>query len=403
MLRSFNKITAVFYIFLAFAILFGLVWANTLFAHDHPGEKDFLVPWLAARTFLQDGYDPYGDPASQRAQVVYYGHLATEGEDPLKLSTMLPVELLYFPFAFISNYDLALGLWMTLGEGSLAVIALLCLSLTGWKPKRFLLPLILLFSIFWVYAFKPLTSGSPTPFVALGLFGAITAMRGGKDELAGALLSLSLLELGITTFFLLFVLWWTIAFRRWRVWGGFFMVVGFFTLASFLLLPSWFMPFLRGLVSHYHYNPGLTVMSFLAVWWPALGPKLSLVLTAGLGGIFFLEWRRIRGKDFRHILWVASLTLAAAPLIGLPISINAHLFLILPLTLILSVAAERWPGIRGAFVSGGIYFGAFILFWLVSKNIPALFLSLPLLLLIGLYWMRWWAVHPPRTWSDDLS
>ncbi len=403
MSRTLTTLITIFLVFLALAILGGLVWANTLYTRTHPGEKEFLVPWLAARTFLQYGDNPYSEPAAQRAQVVYYGRLAIEDEDPLRLATMLPVEFLYFPYALIKDYSLARGLWMTLGEIALVAAAFLCLSLTGWKPRRFLLLIFLLFSVLWVYAFTPLRDGSPAPFVALGLLGALAAVRLEKDELAGALLALALLKPGIAAVFLLFILWWVVAFRRWRVWWGFLMAAGFFAIASFMLLPSWFMPYLRGVVSHSHHNPGLTTTALLADWWPAFGPKLSLALTAGFGAVLFLEWRLLRGKDSRHVLWAASLTLAAVPLTGMPVSMDAHLLLLLPLTLLLSVAAERWIGARGALVSGGTLAGVFLLFWLVSGNVHARFLALPLLLLVGLYWMRWWAVHPPRTWSDTLS
>lgn len=29
-----------------------------------------------------------------------------------------------------------------------------------------------------------------------------------------------------------------------------------------------------------------------------------------------------------------------------------------------------------------------------------LYLFLPLFTLLGLYWMRWWMIRPPRTWMD---
>jgi len=32
-----------------------------------------------------------------------------------------------------------------------------------------------------------------------------------------------------------------------------------------------------------------------------------------------------------------------------------------------------------------------------------MFLPLPVLVLIGLYWVRWWIIHPPRTWLDDVT
>ena len=49
----------------------GLVWGNIISIRQNPVEKDFLVPWLGMRTFLESGNNPYGDSAAQRAQVFY--------------------------------------------------------------------------------------------------------------------------------------------------------------------------------------------------------------------------------------------------------------------------------------------------------------------------------------------
>jgi hypothetical protein len=32
-----------------------------------------------------------------------------------------------------------------------------------------------------------------------------------------------------------------------------------------------------------------------------------------------------------------------------------------------------------------------------------LFLFWPVLAVIGLYWVRWWVIRPPRTWLDNLQ
>lgn len=402
MSRTLSLVAILFSIFLVLAVFGGLVWANTLYVRAQPAEKQFLVPWLAARTYLTYGLSPYDEAAAQRAQIVYYGRLAAEDEDPLRLAIPLPVVFVYFPFAFLNDYALARGLWMTLGEMALAATALLTLSLTGWKPRRFLIPLVILFGVLSVYAFIPLRGGGPAPFVALGLLGALAALRAERDETAGALLALSLLEPRMAPVFLLFLFWRATAQRRWRVWFGFLMTAGFFTLLAFLLIPSWFLPYLRNAISHSRYDPGVSVAALLADWWPAFGLRLSLGLTALLGLFLFLEWRALPGKDFRHVLWTASLTLAVGPLLGLPVALDGHLLLLLPLILLLAVAAERWRGARAAFVSGGILVALFALLWLAAGSLHALFLLPPFLLLIGLYWMRWWAIRPPRTWVETL-
>jgi hypothetical protein len=87
--------------------------------------------------------------------------------------------------------------------------------------------------------------------------------------------------------------------------------------------------------------------------------------------------------------------------------------LFLPLILFLTILDERWshPGRWGisAFVLPVIFLG----FWLLTVELSLnstlaisndmLVLLLPILLIIGLYWMRWWAIRPPRTWSDSLQ
>ena len=68
MSRRFANIFMILTVLVALAILGALVWTNSLYVRSHPVEKNFLVPWLGARTLLQYGENPYETPATQRAQ-----------------------------------------------------------------------------------------------------------------------------------------------------------------------------------------------------------------------------------------------------------------------------------------------------------------------------------------------
>ena len=409
--RILTALTTIFLIFLALATLGGLVWGNTRYAHDHPGETDFFVPWLAARTFLQYGDSPYSHPVAERAQVIYYGRMAAEGQDPLRLSVPFPVELLYFPFALVSDYALARGLWMTCLEIGLVSLAFLSLRLTGWNPARTLLPIVLIFSPLWVYGFLPLTGSSAVIFVAPAVVGLLLALRDGRDELAGALLVIPFFKLDIAGLLVLLILWWAIYHRRSRLLAGFLMTLAILLAFSFFILLNWFMPFVGGWISHITYHPGLTPGGILAYWWPVFGPRLGWFLTAVMLVVLFIEWRDIRRKDFRHLLWTAGLTLAGTPLLGLPVAPQDYVLLFFPLILILSVMAERWSRPRRWGVPGILLLIIFFVLWLAtagltlagaSASTDSLTLAFSILLVLGLYWMRWWAVRPPRTWSDNL-
>jgi hypothetical protein len=411
MSRTLTALTTILLVILAIAAIGGLVWANTIYARAHPGERDFFVPWLAARTYLVYGDSPYSTPAAQRAQVVLYGHMAGENQDPLRLSIPFPVELIYFPFALVSDYILARALWMTCLEIALAALAFLSLQLTGWKPARTLLAFIVLFSVIWVYGFLPLAGASAVIFVAPAVAGLLLALRDGRDELAGALLVFPFFKPEIAGLLVLLILWWAIYHRRPRIVAGFLMTLAILLALSFFILLNWWMPFFGGWVSHISYNPGITPGSILALWWPVFGPRLGWILTAIILVVLFIEWRAIRRKDFRHLLWTASLTLAAAPLLGIPVSSTDCVLLFFPLVLFLSILAERWshPGRWG--ISGIVLIIIFLALWLANAGLgfpdasaPNNFMALifSILLVLGLYWMRWWAVRPPRTWSDSL-
>ena len=409
MSRNLYVITIVVSVILALALLVGLAWANAKYARAHPTEKEFLLPWLGARTFLQYGESPYAEPATQRAQIQYYGRLADTGQDPLRLSIPFPIELLYFPFTVIKDPALARGAWMTILEVALAALGLLGLRLTGWKAGRILLPAMMLFSVFWIYAPLSFLNGSGTALVTLAMAGILLAIRDKKDDLAGVLLLLPFFKPDIGGVFLIFILWMVLRQRRWRVLGGLLMALMVLSLISFLLLPSWFLPFLGGLISHYQHTSLLTPGGIFTSWWPAFGAKIGWILTGVVIIILLLEWRATRVNEFRHVLWTACLTLAVTPLLGIPLSLLDYGILFLPLVLAMAILAERWSGRRQWIVNGIPLVLIFLLPWALA-SIPGagdalvdlLALGIPFLLLFLLYWMRWWVMRPPRTWLDAV-
>ncbi|MGB8213821.1 MAG: hypothetical protein WCE68_09720 [Anaerolineales bacterium] len=399
MSRTITVITAILLVCLTLAALGGLVWANTLAVHTQPVEKDFLVPWLGARTFLQYGDSPYSDPATQRAQILYYGRLAEPGQDPLALWLPFPLELLYFPIALINDYSLARAIWVTCLEIALVVMAFLTLRLTGWKPRRMFLPVVLLFPLLWVYGVFSLVSASAAGFVALALAGFLLALRAENDELAGILLVLLVSAVRLTGVLAFFIFWWIIYQRRWRVLWGFLMAIAVLLALAFLFLPDWFLPFLNGLLLHYAYNPGFTSIGIFAAWSPVVGLRIGWILAAGLLLALFFEWGSSMAKDHRSFLWVACLTLSVTPLLGIPFVPRDYPFLLIPLMLFLAILSERWPRLKRWDAAGMVMLVILVGLWLLTLTLNTaltgvLILLLPALLVLGLYWMRWRFIHP---------
>jgi len=406
MSRYLANIFIVISVVVALAILGGLVWVNTLYVRSQPVDKNFLVPWLGARTFLQYGESPYDTPATQRAQIVYYGRVASAEQDPLLLWLPFPVELFYFPFALFPDYSLARAAWMTCLEIALIALAFLSLRLIGWRPSRTLLPLVLLFSIFWVYGAISLASGSGAGFAAVAMAGFLLAFRDGHDELAGALLLLTGVVPSLTGLVLFFFLWWVIFKRRWRILGGLLMGLVLLLALSFLFLPSWFVPFLRGLISHFSHDSALSSVRIFTSWSPVVGLRLGWVLAGLLLLLLFVEWGAAMRDESRHVVWTVCLTVAVMPLMGVLTTSANYVILFIPLMILLDILVGHRPAPKRWGSAGFLLIGLFIGLWaltivLVVVHAPAalsqtLFLLLPILLVPSLYWVRWRFTRSPK-------
>jgi hypothetical protein len=171
---------------------------------------------------------------------------------------------------------------------------------------------------------------------------------------------------------------------------------------AFLFLPGWFMPYLSGLLSHFANNFGFTTTGIFTTLSPVVGQRLSWILSAVLLLVLFFEWGNTLAKDFRAFLWMVSLTVSVTPLLGIPMVPKEYLILIVPLMLFLALLGERRPwlkrwGVPGIvlLILGGLWSLTFALVkanaYVILFNI--LILVLPVLLVVGLYWMRWWFIH----------
>ncbi len=410
MSRFFSNMLVVVYVLLALALIGGLVWANSAFVRSQPVEKNFLVPWMGARTFLQYGESPYAASASQRAQIVYYGRQAQAGQDPLTLWLPFPVELLYFPFALIHDYVLARAIWMTFMEMALAALAVVTLRLFDWKAPTAALPVVILFAIFWVYGMVSLLSGSGSAFMALAMAGFLLAFLRGQDELAGGLFLLTASVPSITGLVTFFFLWWVIFRRRWRVLGGAAMVLAFLLALSFLFLPNWFLPFLRGAFTHMVHVTALSSVRIFASWSPVVGLRLGWAIAALFLLLLSVEWGAAMQDEPRHVLWTVCLTMTVMPLMGVRITLADYVFLFIPLMLLMGILAGLRSTTQKWGLSTFLLIGLFLLLWGLAAWLAlsdqqaalsqTLFLFLPVLLLPWLYWVRWRFTRRP---APELS
>jgi hypothetical protein len=297
-------------------------------------------------------------------------------------------------------------------EIGLIGLTFLTLRLANWKPGRGMLIFVLLFSLLWYHGMRPLINGNAVILVALLLVAGLLALRNGEEELAGVLLAFSTIKPQVVLLPLAYLVLWAIYRRRFKMVGWLVGTVGLLTVSGLLLLPDWILQNLREVIRYPLYNPPGTLQSALEVWFPAAGDRIGLAVTVVLALLLLVEWWRNRNGDPRAILWVFSLTLVVSQWIGIQTDPGNFVILIVALFTVISIWEDRW-GVLGRIMTLGVLGVLLVGIWAIFLGTidfdyqpiqsPVMFLPLPGILLVLLYWVRWWAVRPPNLWYDLLK
>jgi len=391
--------------------LIGLTLANYRYASQNPGGNDFLPRWLGTRLFLLEAQSPYSQQTTEAIQQMTYGRLADQGEDQVLFVYPFYSIFVFAPFAIIKDFSLARAVWMTVLEVSVVALGMVGLNLTHWRIPKLLLVLLLLFIALWYHSVRPVINGNASVICALFIGLAFIAIRTDHDILAAILLALSAIKPQMVVLLVIFVLLWSANHQRWSLFWGFLTSLGFLVALTSLLIPNWIVQNLRQILSYPEYTLPGTPGAIFAAWLPGVGSQMGWVLTVFMAGILFWEWRAALDKDFNWFFWTASLTLVITNLIGIRTATANYIALLPALILVFATWDERWRGVGRWLVIASmllLFFGLWALFLNTLQSgeqptqSPIMFFPLPLFLIIGLYWIRWWATHPPRVFLEEM-
>jgi len=383
-------------------LLAGLTWANYQFAARSPGGNDFLTRWVAANAWVREGINPYAPQVSLRAQEMIYGRPAdpVSGEDVANFAYPLPAMVFFAPFGLLP-YTAARAVWMTILEISLPILVIIGARLARWNPPTAILGLLMLFSVLWYHGFRAVVVGQFAVVEALLLAAALLAIQRKQDWLAGLLLALTVAKPQMAFLLAPFAVIWAASHRRWWVVVS---SLGFLALllgASLLLIPDWPVLWLRQLTEYPPYTDIGSPVSIIASLSPPAQVWIDRILTGLLVLYLLWEWGQALGRGDRSFLWAAQLTLVITNLVALRTATTNFVAMLPALCLIFGVWSERWG--RGSRLPVALTLLALLLgLWAlflstVEGNVEsaAMYLPLPALLLLGLWWARWWARRDP--------
>ncbi|MCC7118242.1 MAG: hypothetical protein IT310_06925 [Anaerolineales bacterium] len=396
------------YQFMALAVILFLALSAALVILNLKFEKgggDFYVEWVAARGFFsKEKTEPYSGDVAGRAQQLAYGQAAQAGEEPYILDTPFQIFLLYYPLSFFADPQLARALFTLLLELALLPLTYLSLRLTEWDAPWLFTLLFIAFGAFNFYAYQAIYEANPVILLGLIYVGVIIFYYAEADELTGALLAIAFYYWEVGAPFLILIFLRAYYEKRTRIFAGFLMLSVVLLLVAFLLYPDWLMPYLRASWNNLRTPFGFNALAVLTDLFPTYGRGLARWLVAALYVLLGYEFIQARAQNFRQFYWACCLALAAAPLLGFRTEMEHLVVLIVPLALVFAIIHERWRK-YGAWLLIALMLVTFAFPWalrfLNSQTFNEIvFLFLPLFTLIGLYWIRWWALRPPRVWAD---
>jgi hypothetical protein len=397
-------------IILSAAILAVLLWATNGFAEKNVKGEGFAIQWIAIHSLLKNGSSPYSDQVSAQIQREVTHQNSFTGGVVHGYTTPLFSGVVVLPAAFIENKTTAHALWLASQFIAIFAIQLIGQKLTDWKPRWYQYLFFTLVTFFSYHVFVPWLDGGLSIWAAFFLILVFLSIRNQWNEIGGIFLALSAIQPQMTILVIIFTLFWASAHRKRILVLWFFMTLILLSILSVFLVPDWIMQYVRILFNYREYFPAGSLNALLLDQWPGIGKQLGWFVSIILAVLFILEARIALKKEFRHFLWTACLILVITQWIGIPMLPENLIVLLLPLILVAAALTERWKD-GGPWIAVLLSLVLFSWEWaLLYSDVTSagpgtqlnLLIPLPLILLIGLYWVRWSVIRPRRMLLEEL-
>ncbi|MEW5869524.1 MAG: glycosyltransferase family 87 protein [Chloroflexota bacterium] len=375
-------------------------WATwQYFTKPIPGGNDFLTHYGAWEANFKFGYSPYSDEAAIYTQKAIYGRMARPGEDQNRMAYPYYSILVHGPFVLLANYALARAIYMTLLQAALFAGVILMLDVLHWRPRGWLLALLLIWSLLYYPEARGVILGQFAIFGFFSLAAALYLLQRQRDALAGVILTLSTIKPTLVFMVVPFLLLWGIARRRTHFWGAFLITMAILCLGSILALPTWLSEWMFRIRAYSDYTVGQSpvwLLTHMAI--PGLGAGGEIFFSSLLGLAMLVAWwlaLRPGGEDWFH--WALGVTLVVSNLI-VPRSATTNYVLMLVTALWVFAALDRTPGWGRPVLLLTWLVSLVGLWWLHIATVvgnqeqPFMFIPMPvvlgLVLLLGYRWLR---------------
>jgi hypothetical protein len=376
-----------------------------------PFIDQFAIPWAAGRSWLLDGISPY-DPAVIRLAVSTLEESGYAGQLPETQVLIQPLMTLFFylPFSLVP-YGISRVAWVILLSICVGMIGLIGIELSGLKLSTSEKLGIILMVVFWLPGVLSILGGYLSPLIIALLLAGIYLALNGQDTTAGLILALTFSSVPTSAMILTLMLVWSISQKRWSILSGYFSGVAFLVVISFLVFPAWFMEWAAIMLNTFTgWNWIHTPIMDLAALLPGIADFLTILIHGVLIVYALVLIITILNKSGRIFFYKLAAFFILIYLLHVQGSIKDLLFMVPAMLLLFRFWTERW-GMVGRLVSWFVFFivsgGPWFLVlpgldFTQAINILLISMYYPLIVLIGLIWIRWWALRVPKLPFESL-
>jgi hypothetical protein len=314
---------------------------------------DFHPQWVALRSLLYEGKNPYSAEVLLTIQQQVYGRAALPGEDQETFPYPLSIMAIIGPLALLP-LPVAETIWLLLLEVSLLTFLVVAPRAVGWRPPAWLLAMTALFTLALYPNVWAMILGQTSIVVAAFVAMAWWGLRAGHWRLAGVCLALATIKPHLVFLLVPAVLIWAIYRQRWQLVIAFAVTLGALILLPMLWQPTWPLDWLTAATYYsnfYFFDPPLMMLTG-STWlgWLVAGLLLAWTVAA---------WRRTPDPD-----WALGMLLVVAALIAPRTTQANQLVLLLPLFFVFT----RLPR---AVMIVGVEIGLLVgLWWIGLKALP---------------------------------
>ena len=407
MIKRYQK-TAISQYVIVLITLFGVLGVSLLsmqFMSRVPYEDHFAHPWAAGRFWLFEGLSPYDQEIVTFAENIledssFLGQLPENS----RLTHPMVSLYLYLPFSLL-DYNISRVLWVTLSALFLVLSIYFAFKLSGLRFHTIenLISGFLFFG--WLPGIFGILTGQLSPMIIFILLLGIYLILREQDTAAGFLLALTFGVFFTSGLIMLFLLVWSFSVKRWSLISAYFSGIAALLVISFLLLPAWFLDWFAVILNVFEGGAWLqTPLFYLAETLPGIADFL-IVFLHGIFIIYFLYQLITQlGKTGRVFTWKTMAILVLAYILHAQVEIHFLYFVLPAMLMVFRYWFERW-GIFGRILSWAFIIALSLGPWLLLypdihftslPDLPSLEVVFPILVMLGMIWIRWWAVKIPR-------